>query len=185
MAILCIFHNFWEWRILDTATFSSFGHSLPLSKPSQMSQAKVRQQFTLSELQESHWRPFSRLERRGMCSPYPVFSAKTLSLLVVLSEHPLPSGTNPLMWANVKSPVTSFPHFLFGKFFRVQIHQNVSSREREFYFVCCLSQNFIHSSYLIFICRVNDDKWECLAFHFGVQFLLSLDFSSNSILTQH
>lgn len=124
-----------------------FNHLVSL----QISQAEVRPPFTLPEQQEPHWRPFSRLERRGRCSPRPLSSGRACSLLVaLLSEHPL-----PVVWVN---SVPSFPRRLSDKYFMVRIYQNVSFLERGLDCVCCLNQSLIHHSCLIFICRVND-KW--------------------------
>ena len=73
------------------------------------SQAEIRV-HSASELQESHWRPFSRLERKGRCLPLPMGGT--------VYEHCLPSGANP---CDV-GPVTSFSYFLFDKFCMAQIH---------------------------------------------------------------
>ena len=102
-------------------------------------QVEVRPQFTLPELQEPLWRPFSRLERRGRCSPLPLFSGSICSLLVALSERLLPSAANQLMWVNLRSPVASFRCLLFDKFFLVQMPWDESYlRERALF--CLLSK---------------------------------------------
>lgn len=83
VVVLPIFYNFWGRRTPNTATFPSSYRPLPLSKPLGF---PGRRQTTVRspERQEPHWRPFSRLERRGRCSPRPLSSGRACSLLVVL-----------------------------------------------------------------------------------------------------